>query len=602
MSTSSAKRLVVESLCVTIAQSTTDVIDGISFETSEGEVLGVVGESGSGKTTMALALLGYARKGLQIAGGRVVINGTDILTMTGEQLRTIRGTKVAFVPQDPASALNPALRVGTQLRMAMRAHRAGSLDADAFEARAKEVLADVRLDETLLAAYPHQLSGGQQQRFCIAAAIAGRPDLIVFDEPTTGLDVTTQRYVLTTVRRLCHEYRIAGVYVTHDLAVVSQVADELAVMYAGRIVERGPTGEVFGAPAHPYARALVRAVPSVAHAQTLEGIEGQPPSPRFRPPGCSFAPRCPLAAKDCWSAPPAPVVLPGGRHTVRCIRAGELTTSSGGAPAALAGAPQLPARVPTVAVRDLGAAYGDNVVLTGVELDVAPGECVAVVGESGSGKTTLARCVVGLHRRWTGEVSLGGDVVAPGAGDRPKDKLRMIQYVFQNPYGALNPRKPVRHLLDEPIRHFTALSASERLREITAALDSVSLTTACLSQYPRELSGGERQRVALARALVVRPQVLVCDEVTSALDVSVQAIVIELLRRLQLEQGLAVLFITHNVALVRALAQRVVVLAGGSVVERGYVADVLDHPTHPYTVGLLEDVPKLETPMIGTTS
>jgi peptide/nickel transport system ATP-binding protein len=593
MTASTVKRLAVDDLSVAIAQSSTDVIAEISFEVEAGEILGVVGESGSGKTTMGLALLGYTRKGLQIAGGSVLINGTDILTLSGDQLRRIRGTKVAYVPQDPTSALNPALRVGTQLRIAMRSHVLDGSDGDTLDARAKQVLDDVRLDHALLTSYPHQLSGGQQQRFCIAAAIAGRPDLIVFDEPTTGLDVSTQKYVLATVRRLCFEYQVAGVYVTHDLAVVSQVADRLAVMYAGRIVERGPTEEVFGSPAHPYTAALVRAVPSLSHAQTLEGIDGQPPTPRFRPSGCSFAPRCPLAVAECRAAPPAPVTLSGGRRTVRCIRAGELSGSSARSTGPIPEPTVVPDAVPTVSVSALTASYGDAEVLRDVELDVFAGECVAIVGESGSGKTTLARCVVGLHGQWSGNVSLGGQSVSKRVADRPLDRLRMIQYVFQNPYGALNPRHPIRQILEEPIRHFTDLSQSDRRARILTALDGVSLTAGCLGQYPGELSGGERQRVALARALVVNPEVIVCDEVTSALDVSVQAVVVELLRQLQAERELAVLFITHNVALVRTIAQRVVVLASGSVVERGRVADVLDHPTHEYTVSLLEDVPKL---------
>jgi peptide/nickel transport system ATP-binding protein len=456
------------------------------------------------------------------------------------------------------------------------------------------VLAEAHLDASpeFLRRYPHQLSGGQQQRVAIAMAFACRPSLIVLDEPTTGLDVTTQRHVLDTIRSLCRSYGVAAVYVSHDLAVVGQLAQQVAVMYAGRVAELGPTGTIFGAPAHPYTRALLRCVPSQERSEVLEGIEGQAPRPGRRPRGCFFAPRCPDVIPVCREEPPPVIALLAGAQLVRCVRAGESAAQG-------AGARIVEARHTSITstgeldVRALSARYGTRQVLFGVDVRVGPEECVAIVGESGSGKTTLARCVVGLHDDWTGNVNFCGEPLTRGVSRRTKGSLQRIQYVFQNPHTSLNPRKTVGQIVEQPLEHFSNLSPIERERRVVAVLEEVSLSGDFLTRYPDQLSGGERQRVALARALVVEPELLVCDEVTSALDVSVQAIIVELLRRLQRERKLAMLFITHNLALVRSIAQTVVVLSDGSVVEQGPVEDVLERPRDEYTIRLLEDIPKL---------
>jgi peptide/nickel transport system ATP-binding protein len=586
-------RLVVEALRIVLAGTATDVVDEVSFTVQASEVLGLVGESGSGKTTVALALLGYHRRGLEVAGGRVLLEGQDLLAMSDAELRLLRGANVSYVPQDPASALNPALTVGLQLRETLGAHKdSGSTKAST---RVAEVLGEAHLDASreFLRRYPHQLSGGQQQRVAIAMAFACRPSLIVLDEPTTGLDVTTQRHVLDTIRSLCRSYGVAAVYVSHDLAVVGQIADQVAVMYAGRVVELGPTERIFGAPAHPYTRALLRCVPSHERSEVLEGIEGQAPSPGRRPHGCFFAPRCPDVLPVCRESPPPVIALPAGAQLVRCVRAGE--QAEGGDGARIVHARHI--RGPSVGelqIRELNARYGTQQVLFGVDVRVGPEECVAIVGESGSGKTTLARCVVGLHDNWTGNVDFCGEPLGCGVRLRTKGSLQRIQYVFQNPHTSLNPRKTIGQIVEQPLEHFSNLSPNERESRVVAVLDDVSLSRDFLNRYPDELSGGERQRVALARALVVEPELLVCDEVTSALDVSVQAIIVELLRRLQRERNLAMLFITHNLALVRSIAQTVVVLSEGSVVEQGPVEEVLEQPRDEYTIRLLEDIPKLE--------
>ena len=591
-------RLTVEDLRITLTGSTVDIVDDVSFSVAGGEVLGLVGESGSGKTTVALALLGYARRGLTIAGGRVLLEGRDVLSIDAAGLRRLRGRTVAYVPQDPASALNPALKVGPQLREALTSHAGDDPDVPAPSERMAQVLGEVRLDASkeILGAYPHQLSGGQQQRIALAMAFACRPQLIVLDEPTTGLDVATQRHVLDTVRGLCSSYGVAALYVTHDLAVVAQIANRVAVMYAGRLDELGPTGLVFDSPAHPYTAGLIRAIPSPERSHVLVGMEGQPPAPGRRPSGCFFEPRCSYALPACSAGAPALVEVDGGSHSARCIRAEHVAQiSSAPKQVTVQQLEQEPEDdgSPVLQVAGLVAKYGDRQVLHGVELTVEKRHCVAVVGESGSGKTTLARCIVGLHANWSGTVTFEGRGQKPLAGERDLDDLRSVQYVFQNPYTSLNPRKTIGQLVEQPLAHFFGLNPAERRERVVATLEAAALSGEFLNRYPDQLSGGERQRVAIARALIVEPELIVCDEVTSALDVSVQAAIVELLRRLQRERGLSLLFITHNLALVRTIAQQVVVLHDGRIVEAGPTDDVLTRPRDDYTRHLLEDLPKL---------
>ncbi len=580
-------RLVVDDLQIRLSGSGPDIVDEISFAVASGEIMGLVGESGSGKTTIALALLGHARRGVRITRGKVVLDGVDVMTLSGADLQAFRGSRASYVPQDPASALNPALRIGTQLAEILRAHRGAVADP---KTRVAEVLREVNLDPTeeLLRRYPHQLSGGQQQRVAIAMAFACRPSLIVLDEPTTGLDVTTQRHVLDTVRSLCRSYGVAGVYVSHDLAVVAGLADRVAVLYAGRMMEIGETLPIFRAPIHPYTRGLLAAIPSPDRAEVLLGIPGQPPRPASRPGGCPFWPRCPVALETCRSS--FPVVAVAGRQ-VRCVRAAEIAREPSAVHTRHIPSPP-PAGPAALVVNGLSARYGSAPVLHDVSFDVPAKQCVAIVGESGSGKTTLARCIVGLHSTWSGGLTFEGAPLGAGALTRSGEALRRIQYIFQNPYGSLNPRKTIGQILGQPLEHFLDVGRAERQARIRASLEEVSLGDDYVDRYPDQLSGGQRQRVAIARALIVEPTLLVCDEVTSALDVSVQAVIVELLRRLQSERELAILFITHNLSLVRTIAQTCVVLADGRIVEAGAVDDVLERPQAAYTVRLMDDVPK----------
>ena len=586
----------VEGLRIVLRDSEIDIVDEVSFTIAPGEVLGLVGESGSGKTTVGLALLGHTRRGAAIAAGSIRVGDVDILALSSAGRRSVRGRVVSYVPQDPAASLNPALRIGTQLREVLEVHGFGS-GSDEREARIAEVMREVALpdDKKYLRRYPHELSGGQQQRIGLAMAFACRPRLIVLDEPTTGLDVTTQAHVLGTVRELAAAHQVAALYVSHDLAVVGTLATRTAVMYAGRIVELGPTAELFANASHPYTRRLVQAIPHLSGRRDLVGIPGRAPSPGARPSGCTFAPRCTFVKDACRAEEPRLREL-APQLWVRCIRAEEVRAS------AVSHSGRLEEHVAQDRMSDavlsldhVFAGYGSATVVHDINLQVAPHECLALVGESGSGKTTLARSIAGLHRDRSGLISLRGQPLADAARSRTREARQSIQYVFQNPYGSLNPRKTIGQIVRQPLGVFGAATGAEADKRVEEMLDRVSLASSYVDRYPDQLSGGERQRVAIARALVVSPAVLVCDEVTSALDVSVQAAIVELLAELQRELGLAMLFVTHNLPLVRSIAQRVAVMSAGRIVELWAVEHVLQAPTDDYTKALLADTPSLET-------
>ncbi|WP_017542609.1 ABC transporter ATP-binding protein [Nocardiopsis prasina] len=519
--------LVVDGLTVIGRPSDVEIISGVSITVKRGEILGLVGESGSGKTTLGLSLLAHCKRATEIVGGQVLVSGQDLATLNEREVRQLRGRAVAYIPQSPASALNPALRLGVQLTEALHD---GSLSDKEVRARVREVMREVALpdDDAFLRRYPHQLSGGQQQRVAIAMAFVGRPDVIVLDEPTTGLDVTTQAHVLETIRSMTRDYGTAGVYISHDMAVVADLADDIAVMYRGEVVEHGRAQTVLSDPRHAYTRQLLMAVP------LLKTSGHEEPEPEEEP---------------------------------------------------------------LLRISGLSAGYGRTQVLEGIDVSVSRGECVALLGESGSGKTTLSRSVAGLHHQFTGEILFDGEPLATSSYRRTAEQRRRVQYVFQNPYEALNPRKRVREQVLGPYRHLVG-RPDDPDAVVAEALERAALPASYADRFPEQLSGGERQRVCIARAVATRPDLLVCDEITSALDVSVQAEIVKLLRELQ-DQGMALLFVTHNIALVSNIAERVAILNRGEIVEYGPVGEVMSSPRHEYTRALIADTPDFELSFPG---
>ncbi|MEA2779279.1 MAG: peptide/nickel transport system ATP-binding protein ddpF [Rhodospirillaceae bacterium] len=583
-----------------------EVLHDVSLSIGEGEVLGLVGESGCGKSSVAYHLLGYRRANSRVMGGTIRFSGVDLLGARRSQLDRIRGRSVAIVPQNPATALNPGLRIGRQLTEVLIRHRVVGSRA-AAETRRTELFRLVGLPnpEAIGSRYPHQLSGGQQQRVCIAIAIACDPSVLVLDEPTTGLDVTTQRQIIDLLKALRDRLGTAMLYVTHDLALLAQIADRVGVMYAGHLVEIGPTSTVLNKPVHPYTRGLMAAIPDVD--------TGRPPAVELKgllrredlPVGCPLYPRCAWAAPAC--AQNEQQLHPiEDRHEVACERWREVLHA--GAPHALGESrarSQTGDRRTLVELRSLTLGYGGSnhlrrllgakpaIIARDLNLSIGRGEVFALVGESGSGKSTIARAISGMIGPFAGEILFEERPIPADIRSRPADLRRRIQYIFQNPDESLNPRRRIGEILRQPIERFFELPKSEADKKILQALRDVSLDPGYASRYPPELSGGERQRVAIARALIAEPDLLICDEVLSALDVSVQATVLELLRELQRRRGLTMLFISHDLAVVRSIADRIGVLLKGELVACGETIEIFRPPYHPYTQRLLDAVPHL---------
>ncbi len=569
-----------------------DVVDDIDLVLHPGEVVGLVGESGSGKTTVGTALLGYTRPGAMIERGKVHYADSDVLSLPWQEVRQLRGEEIAYVPQDPASALNPSIRIGRQIVELMELRGLGTSESRLQAAR--EGLAEVGLpnDDEFLRRYAHQLSGGQVQRVALAMAFLPKPKVLVLDEPTTGLDVTTQGMVLQTMAALCRSHGVAALYVTHDLAVIANIADRVAVMYAGQIAELGTRDVVFNHPSHPYTRALLDSIPHLTQARALSGIPGRTPAPGARPHGCRFHDRCEYAVEKCRSAvPELREVEPD--HAVRCVRVGDIGSwdiSRGSLPDA---DPNKPRDI-ILSIENLGVFYGRKQVVFDVTFDLGKAEVIALVGESGSGKTTISRCVGGLHKDWTGGIAFEGTQLGHGSRRRSATDRKRIQYIFQNPYLSLNPRLTIEQIVKRPMELFGIASGKAATERVVELLDQVALGPAVLKYQASRLSGGERQRVAIARALAAEPDVLVCDEITSALDVSVQGSIVSLLDSLRVSRGISMLFVTHNLALVRSIADRVQILNEGRVIESGSVVEVMDSPREEYTQRLLANSPRID--------
>ena len=586
-----AGSLVVEDLEVRLTSRPVDVVDDIDLVLRPGEVVGLVGESGSGKTTVGTSLLGYSRAGALISAGKVLLGDRDVLKLPWKEVRQLRGEEIAYVPQDPASALNPSIRIGKQLVELQQLRGIGTPESRLQAAR--DGLAEVGLpnDDEFLRRYAHQLSGGQVQRVALAMAFLPKPKVLVLDEPTTGLDVTTQRMVLDTMAELCRSHGVSALYVTHDLAVVATIADRVAVMYAGQIVELGPKDMIFADPSHPYTRALLDSIPHLSQARALKGIPGRTPAPGARPHGCRFSDRCAYVVAECKQQVP-PLITIAPDHEARCIRVDEIGTwdiNRGTVP----DADPHRKRDVILSVAGLNVFYGRKQIVHDVTFDLARGEVVALVGESGSGKTTISRAVGGLHKEWTGTIAFEGRELATSARKRSADDRRRIQYIFQNPYLSLNPRLTIEQIIKRPMELFGIAKGKQATERVLELMEQVALGPGMLRYQASRLSGGERQRVAIARALAAEPDVMICDEITSALDVSVQGSIVALLEGLRKERGISMLFVTHNLALVRSIAASVQILQAGRVVEAGSVVTVMDTPREEYTRKLLSDSPRI---------
>ncbi|MGP1717565.1 MAG: dipeptide ABC transporter ATP-binding protein [Methylophilus sp.] len=588
--------LEVNNLAVSLTDGTA-IVSEISFQVVQGQILALVGESGSGKTTIATALLKHTRVGATIVAGEIKIAGLNILALDAQQLRRVRGKQVSYVPQNPSTALNPLITIRAHLEDVLQSHEPG-LNATQQRARIISTLKDVELlhDDAFLNRYPHQLSGGQQQRVMLALSFITRPGVIVLDEPTTALDVTTQAKVLLTVKKLCQSYGVAAIYVSHDLAVVKKIADHVIVLYGGRIVEQASATELFSQPLHPYSQGLISAIPDIHLRSIPIPIVGNAPSLQSRGSGCVFESRCKLATSECKTSVPALAhVNAHTQHAVACIHSVKpqpplklVSQAESVKPRVIPFGNQLA----LLDVKNLSASYDGKPVLKAVSFHLKRGECLALVGESGSGKTTISRVLAGLNANASGSLSFNGEALAFAARRRPAEVSHQIQYIFQNPYQSLNPRHSVRQTLVNAVGHYFPSRLKQKDDIVNAALKRVALDPAIADRYPKELSGGELQRVSIARALVCEPSLLICDEITSALDVSVQAAILELIKSLQ-KNGLAIIFVTHNLGIVRSISDRVLVLKSGVIIESGEVDTLLDQPRQPYTKELINDSPSI---------
>ena len=599
--------LVVDDLHVEFATTagTVRAVEGLSFELRRGEVLAIVGESGSGKSVSALSIMRLLppRTG-RVPKGTIRFEGRDLLGLDGEAMREIRGRSIAMIFQEPMTSLNPVLTIGLQIIEPLQIHL-GMSDEQA-RARAVELLGLVGIPdpERRLDQYPHQFSGGMRQRVMIAIGLACNPKLIIADEPTTALDVTIQAQILELMKELSRKLDIALIVITHNLGIVARYADRVIVMYAGRLIEQGSADAVFHRPRHPYTMGLLRSVPRLDRPRgaKLETIEGLPPNLAAAPPGCRFAPRCPYRIAACAEQPPLVATDTGGFSA--CIRAADIAAGriAWGVERADDLAEPARGREPLLAVSGLTKHFAIRTGLTGktalvravedVSFSIAAGETLGLVGESGCGKTTVGRLILRLEKPTAGEIRFAGADVVNAPPAALKALRRKIQVIFQDPYSSLNPRMTVADIVGEPLHVYRLVSGRGAVAaRVGELLDQVGLRPEIAARYPHQLSGGQRQRVGIARALAMEPAFIVCDEAVSALDVSIQGQIINLLEDLQRRYGLAYLFIAHDLAVVRHISMRVVVMYLGRIMEVADRDALYREPLHPYTKLLLDAAP-----------
>ena len=598
---------------IRMRSATVHALEGVSLSLEAGECLGIVGESGCGKTMTALSIMQLLPPGGHITGGKIVLNGQEISSLSDDQMRHVRGNEIGMIFQDPMTSLNPTMTIGDQISETVKLHRGA--DAKTARERAIEVLRLVGMPRPAerVGNYPHQLSGGMRQRVMIAMALACEPKLLIADEPTTALDVTIQKQILELIDDLRKRLGMAVILVTHDLGVIAGRADRAAVMYAGRVVETTSTLRLFGNPRHPYTEALFGALPekAVEGATRLYNIPGMPPDLTRPPQGCKFAARCRYAQDSCrQDEPPLSGDVPG--HEYRCFfPVGSVSDEAGVA--------ELKVTEP-VSLEDVaGAAVnGDGFLLTAdhlvksfavtsgavlqrkvgevsavadVSFGIRPGKTFGMVGESGCGKTTIGRLIVGLETATSGSIVLDGEDLARLNNRERRRRATKVQLMFQDSYASMDPRMRVGPILREPLAIQGVGSRRDQQQKVAAILDQVGLPASAVERYPHEFSGGQRQRLGLARALILNPKLLVADEPVSALDVSIQAQILNLMRDLQRDLGLTYLFISHDLSVVRYLAETIGVMYLGKMVEVGPSEEVYHFPVHPYTRGLIDTVP-----------
>lgn len=583
-------------------------VDALNLTLEKGQTFALVGESGCGKSMTALSLLRLLPDNAVIQSGQVNLSDLDVFQISEQQMRAVRGRRISIIFQEPSTSLNPVMTVGDQILEVIHQH--SSLKPEEAFSRAVQWFHKVGLPEPerRMGSYPFEMSGGQLQRVMIAIALAAEPDLLIADEPTTALDVTIQAQILDLLKSLQQERGMAMLLITHDLAVVSGMADQVALMYAGQIVEVASAADFFLHPSHPYAKLLLQAIPGEdLRGRQLAAISGTVPPLTQTFLGCRFAPRCPYQADACTQKPLQMTPL-ADHHHVRCVQVNDPNIQSLRLPPLLERKPALKTdHSILLSVKDLTVTYASGGGFFGssktyqavknVSFDIFKGQTLALVGESGCGKTTIGKALLKLlspPTKVSGQAILQGHDLLAMHGSALQAARKQIQIIFQNPYASLNPRMRVQEILEEGMKSLhPEWHADQRMADLSALMAQVGLRQDALDRYPHEFSGGQRQRIAIARALAVKPSLIICDEPTSALDVSVQAQTLNLLRELQDQLGVSYLFVTHNIGVVAYLADRVAVMHAGEVVELGQTSQILNHPQKTYTKELLSSVPKL---------